>query len=143
MTTLREHLNPEANNELHMFLKGNKKKTAQMKYDEFVKNALPHFRDIMTKYLKEEVEPKFKECTTVTALEALTIPALPPVIVDEIIAYVDKQKNFNIVEKTYVALDLTRGISTNVGTNVGHMVMHYATAICKAPAIVRSDGSSF
>lgn len=143
MTTLREHLNLDSNDEVHMFLQSTKKKTAQMKYDEFIKHALPHFRDIMTKYLKEIVEPQFRECVTVKAIEELAIPALPTPIMEEIMLYIDKQKNFNLVERTYIALDLIRGISAEVGKNVGLIAMHFANAIRAAPKIIQANGKSF
>lgn len=141
--TLREHLNFNSNDELHLFLQSTKKKTAQMKYDEFVKASLAIFRDVIKTYLKEVVDPQFKACTTVTSLEALVIKALPDDIRDQIIAHIDRQKNLNIVEKTYLCLDLIRAVSSQIGTTTSHMVVHYATAIKKAPAIVRPDGSSY
>lgn len=141
--TLREHLNLNSNDELHMFLQGTKKKTAQMKYDEFVKGSLAIFREVVKTYLKEVVDPQFKACNTVTALEAIKIQALPNKIRDQIIDHIDKQKNLNIVEKTYLCLDLIRAVSSQIGSTTGHMVMHYAKAIQSAPTIVRPDGSSY
>lgn len=143
MTTLREHLNLDANDELHMFLQSTKKKTAQMKYDEFVKHALPHFRIVMTNYLKNVVEPQFRECVTVKALEELVIPALAPSVMEEIMLYIDKQKGFNMVERTYIALDLVRSISSEIGKQVGIIAMHYANAIRAAPKIVQANGKSY
>jgi hypothetical protein len=126
-----------------MFLQSTKKKTAQMKYDEFVKASLAIFREVVKTYLKEVVDPQFKECRTVAALEDLRLSALPDSIRDQIIDHIDKQKNLNIVEKTYLCLDLLRAVTSQIGTTTGHMVMHYAKAIQIAPTIVRPDGSSY
>jgi hypothetical protein len=139
---LRDFLNLEANQETHMFVRGLKKKTPQMRYDEFVKHTLPKFNELMVKYLKEEVEPKFKEAATIQKLEEIVIPALPDSIREEIVSYIDAQKSLNIVEKTYLCLDLLRAVSSQLGSTVGKMVMHYARALQMAPKIVGLDGQS-
>jgi hypothetical protein len=75
-------------------------------------------------------------------LEEIVIPALPDSIREEIVSYIDAQKSLNIVEKTYLCLDLLRAVSSQLGSTVGKMVMHYARALQMAPKIVGLDGQS-
>lgn len=141
-TQLRDFLNMEANDELHMFIKGVKKKTAKMTYDAFVKAALPKFNELLKDFLKQEVEPQFKAAVTLEKLNGLQIPALPQHIKEEIINLVDKQKLLSLVEKTYICLDLLRAVTSQLGSTVGHMAMHYGRALQLAPKIVGHDGKS-
>lgn len=139
---LRDYLNMDADSEQYMFLQGTKRKTVGMKYDQFVKKVLPPFRQMIIDYLKEEVEPRFKLATTVTKIEEIKIPALPDRIRDAIVDIVDKDKTLNIVEKTYLCLDLLRAVSSELGSTIGRMAMHYARALQMAPKIVGLDGQS-
>lgn len=124
---LKDHLNLEANDELHTFLKAtsNGKTTGRMKYDAFIKQMLTKMRPIMGDYMTAQ-EALIKACTTVEQIEKLKIPALPNDMRDQIIEMIDKQKHLDIVEKTYMALDAFRAISTNIGANIGKMCMTWA-----------------
>lgn len=141
---LRDYLNLEGNDELHMFLKTtkNKKVTAQMKYDTFVKNSLEKLRPVMNEYI-EQWDKVFKDCVTVDQISKLVIPPLPPHILEFILQLIEKQRHLDIVEQTYLALDLIRAVSSNLAGIIGKAAIHYSRAIQMAPTIIRPDGKSF
>lgn len=139
---LRSFLDLKADNEIHTFMSGSRSKTAQMKYDQFIKTTLPKFREMIHNYLQKEVEPKFKAATKISEIEGMKIPALPAHIKEEIVTVIDKQKLLNIVEKVYLCLDLLRAVSGEIRKIVGRMAMHYGNALRMAPKIVGADGKS-
>lgn len=130
MTTqqkLVDFLNLDANDEVHIFLQGDKKKTPQMKYDYFIKTSLATFNVMIRDYV-HEVATQMKECKSIKEIEALHPKVMPDHIREAIIKQIDLQKNLNIVEKTYLFLDLFRGVSSNIGKHIGNAAMHYANA---------------
>lgn len=141
---LRDYIKLDANDELHIFMKSSKngKITGKMKYDAFVKKSLETLRPVIIEYTERQ-DAVFKGCVTVTQIESLVIPALPDHIKEVIIQLVEKQKHLDIVEQTYLCLDLLRAVSNNLGTKIGKMAMHYANAIRVAPTIIRPNGKSF
>lgn len=130
MTTdlkIRDFLNLESDIELNMFLQGTKKKTAQMKYNEFVKHSLEKFRPLIQEHL-EYVDGILKACESLEALEKVILPALPENIREEIINHIDKQKLLNIVERVYLCLDLLRAITGEIRKVSGTALLHYGNA---------------
>jgi hypothetical protein len=130
MTTglqLRDYLDDTSNTELGMFIKSTGKKTTQMRYDEFVKHALERFKPLVQEYIAS-VDEHLKACQSLKEIEELKIPALPDNIREEIIAHMDKQKGYDIVEQTYLCLDLVRAVTSQIGSVVGKAAMHYGNA---------------
>ena len=132
---LRDFLDMTSDKEQGMFLMSTKKKTSQMKYDEFLKHALPPHRSMIQEFLENTVNPTLAECKTVKDIEAIAFPALPDNIRDSIIDFVDSQKSLNIVEKTYLCLDLVRGVSAEIYKWVRQAVLHYGNSIQQANQI--------
>lgn len=124
---IRDFLNLGTDNELHMFLQGTKKKTSQMKYDEFVKHSLEKFKPLVEAHLNS-VDETLKACTSLVELEKVVLPALPDSIREEIITHIDKQMLLNIVEKVYLCLDLLRAVSNQITKVSGTAILHYGNA---------------
>lgn len=135
---LSDFLNLEAHEERNIFMAGDAKTTPGMKYDAFVKEALKVFHPIVEKVVMD-ADALLRECKTVEEIENLKIPVLPNHVRQEILIFIDKRK-LNIVEKTYLFLDLLRTVSGQIGSNIGRASMHYANAIRALSNLDGSDG---
>jgi hypothetical protein len=136
---IRDFLNMEAVEETPMFIRSTSKKTSAMKYNEFVKHSLEKFRPILQEFL-DEVDSQMKACKNEEELKALKIPALPDNIRNEIIDHIDKQKSLNIVEKTYLCLDMLRAFSSEIAKVAGTAGMHYMNAFKALHNLTGSGG---
>lgn len=141
---LRDFINFDGNDEVHTFMKPGKggKITGQMKYDAFVKHALTTVNPVMKSYLDKQ-KHAMEACGTVEQLSDLVIPALTPEMKELIVSIVEKQKHLDIVEQTYLLLDLWRAVSGRIGENINKMALHYANAIKSGAWIIRPNGHSF
>jgi mevalonate kinase len=142
MTTalkIRDFLDLGADTELRIFLKTTKSKTTQMRYDEFVKHSLEKFQPIMRAYM-EKIDGSMKSCAIFEDLQKLEFPKYPPEIVDEVVTHMDKQKLLNIVEKTYLCLDLLRAVSGQIQTLTEKALLHYGNAFKAAANLTGSGG---
>lgn len=141
MTTqqkLADFLSLDQNDEVHIFLQGDKKRTPQMKYDAFIKSSLATFNIMIRDYI-HEVADQLKECKSIKEIEDLKPQVMPSHIREAIITEIDRQKLLNIVEKTYLFLDLFRGVSSNIGKHIGNAALHYANAF---KALQNLDGGN-
>ena len=128
---LADFLNLMANKEVEIFIGSDDKRTSQMKYDAFVKVSLEKFNELIRSHV-HEVSELMSKCKTISEIEKLSPEVMPKHIREAIIEQIDKQKILNIVEKTYLFLDLFRAVSSSIGTNIGNAGLHYANVIRKA-----------
>lgn len=142
MDKLRDYLNFDAIDELHMFMSSTKKTTGKMKYDRMVKIFLERLRPIIQDYLTEQ-DKRCKECVTLSQLQELKIAPITNEMKELILQVVDHPKDLSLVEKTYLALDMFRSVTGEIGTTITKMVIHYGNAIKAAPTIIQQNGKSY
>lgn len=142
MDKLRDYLNLESIDELHMFIRSTKKTTSKMKYDRMMKAAFEKLQPLMRAYLTEQ-DQLCKDCMTLETLEELRIAPITDEMRDLILTIVDTPKDLTIVEKTYMALDLFRSVTGTLGGSIAKMVLHYGNALRMAPKIIQQNGKSY
>lgn len=136
---IREFLDLKADTELHLFIHNTKSKTASMRYDEFVKHSLAKFQPLIKAYM-ERIDIPMRSCATLEELQKLEFSKYPPEVVDEIVTHMDKQKLLNIVERTYLCLDLLRTVSGQIQKWTETALLHYGNAFKAAANLTGTGG---
>lgn len=129
---LRDYVNLQGNDDIHIFLRSTKKKTAKMKYDQFLEVFLPISNQTVKKYIDGTIQPAMQGCKNVDEISKLQLPVLTDEMRQAILEFVDMQKSFNIVEKGFIFADCIRAVSMNIGDMTAKMALHFANTLQNA-----------
>lgn len=111
---IRDYIEVGAPNEQTMFLSGTKRKTAQMKYQDFIEGVAIKLNDHAVKYLEEDVKPKIAAAKDRKEISQLQIYAMTDQAHEFCLQLIEAQKNLNLVEQTFLLLDLIRAYEATV-----------------------------
>lgn len=142
MELLADYIDLQGVNEIDIFFRGTKKKTAGMKYSETLKFAYDILNEQILTYMDTEVLPKIEACNTVRDLEKVEATALPIPIREKILEFVEKQKHLNIIEKGFIFLDMIRSTHKTIVDATRRLMMGKAQQLELAPKLVDLHGKS-